>query len=196
MTRDFLKQISSEESYSVHLPDYINSSNLIDFFSRDPDVRLESFNSLNKTLEFAKYLASVTEKKVPIIASFSNVLDYSNYLEVVQELVIKYSTNDVQLLPQILPPFAWYFGGSIQLHSFNSLDDFIEISRREMDICLDISHLLMISNYEKKPLISYLEVIDTQIRHFHLSAAIGVDGEGTSILDLNDDTRDKLNYIW
>jgi|694.fasta_scaffold48168_6 sialic acid synthase SpsE len=196
LTKDFLKQISPDEIYSVHLPDYINSSNLIDFFSHDPHVKLESFNSLDKTVEFAKYLATATERKVPIIASFSNLLNHSNYLEMVQELVIKHSTDNVYLLPQILPPFAWYFGGSVPLHSFNSLDDFREIRRRDMSICLDISHLIMVSIYEKKPLLSYLEVIDTQIKHFHLSAALGVDGEGASLIELDDDTLNELNYIW
>lgn len=196
LTEDFLNQMSSEEVYSVHLPDYVNSSNLVDLFSQDSNVRRESENSLEASLQFARRLAAITNRTVPVVASFSNIANYPHYLDKIEEVLKSHSNDGVILLPQTLPPFAWYFGGSIPIYSFNSLDDFAEIKKRNMPICLDVSHLLMVANYEDIPLSRYLELINSQTRHFHVSGASGIDGEGTSLKELEEDIRDTLSFIW
>lgn len=196
LTEDFLQQIGSEEVYSVHLPDYLNSSNLTDFFSHDPHVRMESDNLLQASLLFAKRLALITHTTVPLVASFSNIANHPNFIDKVEEIVKSNSSDNVVLLPQILPPFAWYFGGSIPIHSLNSLHDFVEMNKRNIPVCLDVSHLLMVSNYENIPLSEYLELLNSLSRHFHISGASGIDGEGTSVKDIEEATRDMLNFIW
>ena len=61
-------------------------------------------------------------------------------------------------MPQLLPPVAWYFGGSVKLELFNSLNDFKIIRDIGCDYCLDISHAFMCA-FQDKDFLSYLKII-------------------------------------
>ena len=41
---------------------------------------------------------------------------------------------------------AWYFGGSYEINQFSQKDDIELINEFDMDICLDVAHLIMSAN--------------------------------------------------
>ena len=90
-------------------------------------------------------------------------------------------SDDIQVLPQWLPVYAWYFGGSEKLDIFSNPSDLKFLNKIHLKICLDTSHFLLSCNYYKlnpdKIFFKNLKIYD----HFHLSDAIGVDGEGVML---------------
>ena len=67
-----------DDTYSIHLPDYINPTTLIDPFSTDRSIQRESISILETTVELATNISSLTGKRVPIVASLSQ---YTNVEE-------------------------------------------------------------------------------------------------------------------
>jgi len=176
-------------SYSIHTPDYLNSNTLVDCFSPDKDLRTQSRRIINECIALAREVAEITQNKVSIISSFANVSGQEYFVEKVGDLIQEFSQDEIEILPQWLPPFAWYFGGSVNLHSFNSIADAAHLGSLDLPICLDISHLIMTANFEQIPVEEYIEKLVPITSHIHLSGASGIDGEGGSIAMI----REELN---
>jgi N-acetylneuraminate synthase len=174
--------IDPAKRYSVHLPDYINSTQLIDPFSKDARQREDSLEILDRTIDFAARLQDVTKAPVPVVGSFSVVNDgiqafYADYAR----LARKYRAQGVQLLPQWLPPIAWYFGGSVRLDTFNALSDAVALKDHDIKICMDVCHLFMGRNFHGFSSDKMLEDLLPLIGHYHIADAAGFDSEGLQI---------------
>lgn len=171
-------------NYSIHLPDYINSTKLMDPFSNDKDQRELSLNIIENTVDFAERLQDLTGDKVPIVGSFSIIHeDKNNFYRSHSGLFKKYLKRSVEIVPQWLPPIAWYFGGSVTLNVMNNIDDIEYIKKYDMNICMDICHLLLGQNYFKFSANSILDELKSKIKHLHIADAAGIDGEGLPIGD-------------
>ncbi len=173
--------LSKTNEYSIHLPDYINSTQLIDPFSPDPAQREASFKVLDRTSELSMALQDHTGKKVLIVGSFSAVHTtlndfYSRHSELLQD----YHERGITILPQWLPPIAWYFGGSVPLKAMNNVADIKYLKSLSIPICMDVCHLAMgdtVFNFSSKNVIDDLK---SNIQHIHIADAIGYDGEGVA----------------
>ena len=64
------KNYNKEFKYSIHLPDYIDSSTIIDPFSKDVFVREKSLKIIGNCLKLAKILYKKTNNEIPIVGSF------------------------------------------------------------------------------------------------------------------------------
>jgi sialic acid synthase SpsE/sugar phosphate isomerase/epimerase len=171
-------------NYSIHLPDYINSTKLMDPFSNDKDQRELSLNIIENTVDFAERLQDLTGDKVLIVGSFSIIHeDKNNFYRSHSGLFKKYLKRSVEIVPQWLPPIAWYFGGSVTLNVMNNIDDIEYIKKYDMNICMDICHLLLGQNYFKFSANSILDELKSKIKHLHIADAAGIDGEGLPIGD-------------
>ncbi len=175
------KNFPSDKQYSIHLPDYIDSSTIIDPFSENQFIKDKSEEILNKTITFARDLQEKTSKPVPIIGSFSickseKEIFYENH----KNLIDKYEKMNCKLLPQWLPPIAWYFGGSVALNVFNSKEDLNWLKIFSINICLDICHfgMCIAGNFLLK---EDFEELFELTNHIHLADSIGIDGEGIQI---------------
>lgn len=192
---DFIK---SEDKISLHLPDYINSSFLIDPFSPvEIQLRL-SLNLLKKVEKLVVEYQEKTGNAIMVVGSFSNIWDnreafYNNHSELVKSL----SNRGMNLCLQWLPPFAWYFGGSTKIFVLNQEQDIEEIIKRSIPICLDTSHMLLGANFFGFDPQDLLSKLLPQIVHSHIADAIGFDGEGmqfgTSTKSNNDFIMNILN---
>lgn len=179
-----VNQINSNSNYSVHLPDYINSTQLIDPFSTDANQKMDSLIIIDKTIEFAKKIQDITGKEVPVVGSFSIINknhkeNYANY----KELVSNIHKGGVLLLPQWLPPIAWYFGGSIKIDSFNKISDALEINKLNLNICMDLCHLFMGEAFFNFSANDVYNQLSENIKHIHIADSIGIDGEGIQFGD-------------
>ena len=107
-------------------------------------------------------------------------------------LVENFKLDKLKLLPQWLPPIAWYFGGSVKLDVFNNYEAIEYIKKHDFEICLDLSHLFMCrttmsDNFDK----SYNELIKFS-GHYHIADAEGIDGEG---IEIGEGNPDNIRYI-
>jgi N-acetylneuraminate synthase len=173
------RPLSGSHKFSIHLPDYLNSTELINPFSENERVRKESENVFFKVADFAERLINDNQKEVVLVSSLS-IIDTNSrdfYLQC-KELQDVFTNRGLTLCFQWLPPFAWYFGGSEPLYAFNRQEDLGFILENQLSICLDTSHLLMGANFFGFSPELVLEKLNSQIKHFHLADARGFDGEG------------------
>ena len=174
---------NKEDKFSIHLPDYINSNQLIDPIYGDTNVKKISKRIIKKTNLLASYLESLTNEKVYVVGSFSKKL--TNKRQYFQDLKRFIDENEreynVTILPQWLPPIAWYFGGSVPLDIFNNDEDIELINELKLDICLDVCHLILSCNYFNLDFEESLERLKYRTKHLHLADAYGIDGEGVAI---------------
>lgn len=169
--------------YSVHAPDYVTTNLLFDPFSRDRDHREASRTALEAVASLAAQLQDDSGLDVPVIASFpsAGVLGL-NYVAHLQEFIGSVGApHGVEILPQWLPPFAWYFGGSSPTRGLNSVADLDALIKSNMRICLDVAHLIMTCEYENASFSDVLEILRPLAGHLHLADASGLDGEGVPL---------------
>lgn len=173
------KSYSRTNRYSIHLPDYISSTALMDPFSSDKNQVNGSLKILERTVDFAKTLQNLTGTKVPIVGSFSLVhKNLAQFYEQHSELLSKYREQGVSILPQWLPPIAWYFGGSVKLNAMNELKDMEYIQKYQLPICMDICHLCMGDSLWNFDASNIIKELSPYIEHLHIADAEGIDGEG------------------
>ncbi len=170
---------SPENLYSIHLPDYINPTQLMDPFSLDQEQSLQSKNIIQRTVNFADALQQHTGHKVPIVGSFSIVHEnIEHFYEQYTELLNQYRLQGISILPQWLPPIAWYFGGSVKLEAVNQPRDIDLIISKNLPICMDVCHLCMGDSVFDFTAIDVITELQHLIEHVHIADARGVDGEG------------------
>jgi sialic acid synthase SpsE len=179
------------EKYSVHLPDYIDSTTLIDPFSLDHDISLRSKKITEKTVEFSRMIENISGNRVPIVASYSNPCDIDDFYCRVSEYIKSLSYANFTM--QWLPPFAWYFGGSVRLKVFEKEECIADIIKNEIKITLDISHFILGSNYYGFDKIKLFDLLSKNIIHIHLSDGSGFDGEGLSV-HKDSENKEILQY--
>lgn len=185
--------ISPDNLYSIHLPDYINPTKLIDPFSKDNEQKKISINILERTVNFAEKLQDLIGAKVPIVGSFSVVnSDREDYFENYSSLFKSYQARGVSMALQWLPPIAWYFGGSKALNVMNSYEDVNYLKKHKMSLCMDICHLILGRNYFGFHANSIVDELEDQIQHIHIADATAIDGEGLAIGDGESENIDLI----
>ena len=188
-----VKTLNSTNHYSVHLPDYVSPTQLMDPFSPAADQRAASLRVLERTVDFAKALQDRTGAKTPVIGSFSVV--HKNLDEFFQrhaELLAGYRAQGVDILPQWLPPIAWYFGGAVRLEAMNNLADIDHIKALKLPICMDICHLCMGDKVFDFAAADVVRELAPYTGHVHIADAIGYDGEGVRFGEGDPENRAAL----
>jgi len=169
-----------EDEFSFHLPDYINSTSLLNPFSPDQSQATRSYEILDSVADLATEYQSITGRETLVVGSFSD-LNSSNKFDFYErhvKMLEKYERRGVKICLQWLPPKAWYFGGSVEINVLNNLTDLGNIKNLNVPICLDTSHLILGSNYFGFNSIELANSILPWIVHSHISDASGFDGEG------------------
>ena len=173
---------SASNRYSIHLPDYINATQLMDPFADELEQRALSRKLLDKTAAFAKKLEDLIGREVPVVGSFSVVHEslpqfYNDHVGLIEE----YKGKGIEILPQWLPPIAWYFGGSQKLDVMNNLYDVDVLLDKNINICMDLCHLILGRNAYGFEADEILHSLKSQTKHLHIADASGIDGEGMPI---------------
>ncbi len=179
---DLVLKIDNQENISIHLPDYIPGNRLLDPISKDEYTLSKSLEIINKTCDWSDKLEQRTQKKINIVGSFSCTHNQSrdDNLNQIFEFLLSRNTT---ILPQWLPVYAWYFGGSAKLNLFNSREDIDYLIKNNLKICLDFSHLVMAADYYEADWRDWYERLRGLIEHIHLSDADGPTSEGLMIGD-------------
>ncbi|MEP2777804.1 N-acetylneuraminate synthase family protein [Parasphingorhabdus sp.] len=191
-----LKKLDLTRHYSIHIPDYIDSKTLIDPMSADERTRLGSLQVIESCVDLALELVARTGASVPIVGSFSRLLPDGKkptYQRLQDVLDTAGRQRGVPIYPQWLPRIAWYFGGADVLDMFCGADDIEIVNEIGMELCLDLSHLILSANYAKHDWKKWCEQLMPLSRHLHIADANGIDGEGIEFGQ--GDLGDPLPYI-
>ena len=189
-------EVKPGQRFSVHSPDYIDSQNLIDPFSEDENIKSKSLDCLGRVIEFADKLAKKSGYPVPIVNSLSSrTLRRQDFYPKVQDLFNRFSNEDTPMTLQWLPPFAWYFGGSIRIEQANAEVDVELLKQLNIPVTMDSSHLIMCRNFDGLNAVKVIQDLKDQIIHCHISDADGIDGEGTGFGDFNGKNFDVFSSL-
>ena len=171
--------------FSVHAPDYCDENNILDIFSKNKMIKKKSLKILDKCFMFSKELQKISNKKVHLICSFSKIDDgvdkyeyYSKLSNFINKMLKQYK---ILLLPQWLPAYAWYFGGSEKINIFSNPEDMKILKKLNINLCLDVSHYLLSCNFNEISPDKFLKKYFRLFKHFHISDAKGFDSEGISL---------------
>lgn len=187
-----IKELQDIKQFSVHLPDYIPGNRILNPLSDDTEVWDISTKIIRNTVNFANRLSDVTGEPTPIVGSFSQKGSLSDceFLDLLEEKIL--SNFSQRILPQWLPVNAWYFGGTVKIDAFSN-ERYIEmINKRNIPICMDISHLILSANSHNASWHAWLEKLQPTIEHWHLADASGCYSEG---LFFGDGVFDKYAYV-
>jgi len=176
-----LNIVSENETYSIHLPDYISKDELINPFSKNPFIKETSQRIIDTCVQLAVSLEQKTGNKCLILGSFSmNVFDTKNeFYETFSRFIAeKKNLFGIDIVAQWLPKKAWYFGGTVLVDLFCSYEDIECCIKYNIPICLDIAHLILSANYFNEEWKNWFSELVPLCKHIHLSDAEGTDGEG------------------
>jgi sialic acid synthase SpsE len=177
-----LKWLPPNTYFSVHIPDYINSTQLLDIFSGNLEQRDASRRLVSQCVSLAESIAERSDNFVPIVCSFTSQDSSQNqFYQHLLEYLTMIPQYNCKIYPQLLPPFAWYFGGSVRLNNFNSPDALEAIRTLGLEYCWDTSHSFMCSAYYGQDYLEQLKRTTHLVQHIHIAGAQGIDGEGTRI---------------
>ena len=179
------KNFIKNNYFSVHAPDYCDENHILDLFSKNKNTKKKSYILLKKCIQICNYLKNISNSDVKLVISISTIpkhmnkeIFYKKVLNLINQIKKKYK---IQILPQWLPAYAWYFGGSEKLDIFSDPNDLNFLNKIGLKICLDTSHFLLSCNYHQKEpdqfFFKNLKIFD----HYHVSDAKGIDGEGVKL---------------
>jgi sialic acid synthase SpsE len=179
------KSFLKNKKFTVHGPDYCDTNNILDIYSENKIIKKKSYKIFNKCIEICKALQISSNKQVFLIQSFSSddqkLSLKKRYKDIKMTIIKCYKNNKIEVLPQWLPPIAWYFGGSAIMRLFCNPNDLKMINKLKIKICLDLSHFILSCNYQKVNLNNYINKYKGLFKHYHIADASGVDGEGLEI---------------
>lgn len=179
------KSFLKNKKFTVHGPDYCDTNNILDIYSENKIIKKKSYKIFNKCIEICKALQISSNKQVFLIQSFSSddqkLSLKKRYKDIKMTIIKCYKSNKIEVLPQWLPPIAWYFGGSAIMKLFCNPNDLKMINKLKIKICLDLSHFILSCNYQKVNLNNYINKYKGLFKHYHIADASGVDGEGLEI---------------
>lgn len=176
----------------VHAPELFAGDHVLDLASPEEGYRARSIAELQRVINVTRELAEYFEPSgpVPIIVNVGGFSADRPIAEAekpamydgVARAIAQLDTNDVEIIPQTMPPFPWHFGGQ-RFH--NLFLDAGEIARyceaHGARICLDLSHSALAATHTRTSFKTFLETVASHTRHLHVVDAEGVDGEGLQI---------------
>ena len=176
----------------VHSPDFFTGDHLLNLCDEDKDYRQRSIRELQKVVELTRELQSYfTRASNPLIVASVGGATRDRHLEpservalyeLLAESLDQLDTEGVEIIPQTLPPFPWYFGGQLYLSLFMDATDTAEFcDRYGYRICYDTCHSKLACNHFKWSFKKFTEQVGPYVAHLHISDAQGVDSEGLQI---------------
>ena len=190
------KPLSSSHNFTIHLPDYQSTTQLLDPFSDVADEKIKANKIINDIKKFAIQLSKKQVEQITVVGSFSLISTSKNlFYEKCQILQKDFDKEGLILAFQWLPPFAWYFGGSKRLDVFNNLEDLEFISKYQLNICLDTSHFLMGANFYGFNPIETLRKLQSHVVHLHVADAKNFDGEGLQLGEGDPNNKELLREV-
>ncbi|PSO50333.1 MAG: acetylneuraminic acid synthetase [Cyanobacteria bacterium QH_8_48_120] len=186
-----------ERSYDlglvVHSPELFSGDHILDLCSLDWEYRQHSIQELQRVIEVTRSLQPYFHKATrPYIVT--NVGGFTTdtplplsqrrqrYDLLLDSLSRLDSLEEVEILPQTMPPFPWQFGGQRYHNLFVNPTEIVEFCQDNgYRICLDLSHSKLACNQQKLSFQDFVDQVGAYTAHLHIADSEGVDGEGLQV---------------
>ena len=179
-----------EFRYAVHSPDYSDALSLLDPFSTNAEVAKKSRMQIALVLNFAERLAQKSGNCVPVIFSFTSPdLSYEDYLDGFLNAFSGYEKVGAVATIQWMPPYAWYFGGSVEVFRNRSWSDAMLLNNMKIPLTFDTSHAILSANSFGFGAEALFDLLEPNIKHLHISDGESEFGEGASFSSSSENLR-------
>lgn len=179
--------------FVVHSPDLFAGDHLLNLCTSDEPYRRRSVAELQRVIDTTRSLKRYFKKdseRTVIIASLGGFSkdapltpdeikrQYDNAARSLAEL----DQEGVEILPQTLPPFPWYFGGQLFANLFVDAENTAEFCRKHSyRLAFDLCHSKLTCNHFNTSFLEFVEIVGPYTKHLHIADAGGVDAEGLQI---------------
>jgi|10_taG_2_1085330.scaffolds.fasta_scaffold14124_3 N-acetylneuraminate synthase len=183
---------SKESQLVVHAPEIFDRK-LVDLCSDNNEIVEGSIHllqkAIDKTLQISKNFSSKKPKFVVHLGGMSldHVVNEGNTPLMMERAVdnfkkLRFNSDDIEVLPENLPPRPWYLGGQWFQYGFMLAEDMIDFCKYfGLKMTYDTCHAALHCNQADISLNEYTRKVLPWVSHFHLSDAIGIDGEGVQM---------------
>ncbi|MEM7801523.1 MAG: TIM barrel protein, partial [Chloroflexota bacterium] len=186
--------------FTVHSPDIFRADHLLNPSASDPHHRQRSLSELQRVIDIARELKPYFRRATTplVIASMGGFTrdrlvtpaERADAYALLAESLKQLDTEGVELIPQTLPPFPWYFGGQLYLNLFVDYRDTADFCEQYgYRLCFDTCHSMLACNHFGWSFDEFVKAVAPYTAHLHISDARGVDGEGLQIGEGDIDMR-------
>lgn len=187
------EQGNNDSQLIVHAPEIFDRE-LVDLCSKDTGKVERSLkilqDSINKTLEIAKHFPKKRPKMVVHLGGMSlDERTCDDTFELTMRAIepfkrLTYDPEQLEIIPENLPPRPWYMGGEWFQHGFMRAEDMIVFCEElNLKMCYDICHAQLYCSLFELDQADYARVVMPYVSHLHISDALGINGEGLQIFD-------------
>lgn len=181
----------SDSMLIVHAPEIFDRQ-LVDICSEDAARVKDSLKilqrSIDKAIAISKFFPKHKPKLVVHLGGMSlDIRELSDTKLLTERAInnfgkLEYSPDDLDILPENLPPRPWYLGGEWFQHGFMLESDMIAFcSYFSLGMVYDICHASLYCHKFNTSLIDYTKTVMPYVSHVHISDAYGNNGEGIQI---------------
>ena len=195
---------SDKTQLIVHGPEIFDKK-LVDLCSTDSkhvDQSIELIQrSIDRTLQLAKRFVGRPKFVIHLGGMTLDSTIVDPYDEMMDRAIdnfkrLKFNPSDIEVIPENLPPRPWYFGGQWFQYGFMRAEDMIRfLDYHDLKMTLDVCHAALHCNHDNISLDEYVKKVLDYTSHFHISDAIGIDGEGVQIGEGTMDFDSMMNVI-
>jgi N-acetylneuraminate synthase len=170
----------------VHAPEY-QVKQLIDLASENEIIWKNSIKiiqqTINKTRAISRNFSGIPKIVIHIGGMTINKHPQpSRLLERAKMAFKKMDAEGVEILPENLPPFGWFFGGLWHCNILTSTEEMINFCKElNFKTCLDLSHAWLYCQESKSDFLKYVEKISPYVSHLHIADGRGSHKEGLQI---------------
>ena len=176
----------------VHSPELFSGDHILNLCSPSEDYRKHSIRELQRVIDLTRSLKHFFNKssRTLIVTNVGGVTinsplhpsERSDLYRLLLKSLAELDTAGVEIIPQTMPPFPWYFGGQRYSNLFVEPQEIAEFCRQHgYRVCLDISHSKLACNQHRWSFEHFIEQVGPYTAHIHLADAEGIDGEGLQI---------------
>ena len=183
---------SASSQLIIHAPEIVDKM-LVDICSQDELQRTLSLNILQDTIKKTIELSSGFPGKPKLVVHFGGMqlnaaqdekaLRKSLLARAISSFeMLKYNPDEIEILPENLPPKPWYLGGEWNQYGFMTEDDMIDFCEHfGLKMTFDICHAQLYCKSCDQDLVEYARQVKPFVSHLHISDATGIGGEGVQI---------------
>lgn len=195
-----------DKDFTVHSPDLFADDHLLNLCAEGASYRQRSIDELKRVVDITHRLKSFfpkTERPFIIVSVGGSSKtghvsedEKKRMYELIDDSLQQIDSEGVEILPQTLPPFPWYFGGQLYSNIFVNPKDTDQFCKDfGYRLCFDISHSKLACNHYNWSFSDLIDTLAPHTAHLHLGDSEGVDGEGLQIGEGDVDFIDLLKRI-
>lgn len=175
-----------KQKFYFHAPEYFGRK-IVDLCSSNDKLWLESIDVIQKTIYKARELARLFNGEPSIILhmggmTLSSEKNKQFFINRAKKALQRLDRDGVVILPENMPPFGWFFGGSWNINAFVDCEDMVNFcGELRLNMCFDFSHGWLASKFLNHDYLKYIKNCAPYIEYLHIADAKGISGEGLQI---------------